>query len=134
MKKVLQCFGIAVYGTITAFLLWMLYFWATPYVMNIGWLLFILYLIFAFGFLTALSGFVNTLLMVPMAFLVKNNVVAKIINALPMLWFGYRSMLLPWGLNMDYGTLQYLLGISLSSKFVISFISLIIIPFRLKDQ
>ena len=68
-----------------------------------------------------------------MAFLVKNNIVAKVINVCPLLFFGYSSVRLPWEFNMSYGVLQYIIGISLTIIILISFVGMMIIPFRIEE-
>lgn len=134
MKKILQCLGTTVYSTVAGYLLWLLFYWMTPYVMGVGWLLFLLYIFLAGGLLTGIIASVNNLLSYPMIFLMKNNIVAKIINILPLLFFGYSAVCLPWGLDMDYGVLQWLIGISLTITFLISFGSMIVMPFMIENE
>ena len=133
MKKIFQCLGAGIYSTVTGYLLWLLFHWMTPYVMGVGWLLFFLYIFVAGGLITGIIASINNLLVVPMVFLMKNNIVAKIINVLPLLFFGYSAVRLPWGLDMNYGVLQYLIGISLTITFLISFGSMIILPFKIEE-
>ena len=134
MKKIFQCLGAAIYSTVAGYLLWLLFHWMTPYVMGVGWMLFFLYIFVAGGLITGIIASINNLLVVPMVFLMKNNIVAKIINVLPLLFFGYSSVRLPWGLDMNYGVLQYLIGISLTITFLISFGSMIVLPFKIEED
>jgi hypothetical protein len=101
--------------------------------MGIGWGLFILYLFFAGGFLTGLIATVSTFAGIPMSYLMKNNLVAKIINVIPFLLHGYASIVLPWQMDMGYGLLQYILAIVLSGTYLISFGTLIVWPFKMED-
>lgn len=134
MKKIIQCIGAAVYGSVVGYLLWLLFYWMTPYIMGVGWLLFILYLIFASGLITGLVYAATMLLSFPTSLILKGNTAAKIINAIPLLFYGYCSVKLPWGLRMDYGALQYLIAISLSITFLIAFAATIFVPFNLPDK
>lgn len=134
MKKMFQCLGTVVYSTIVGYLLWLLFYWITPYVMSVGWLLFLLYIFLAGGLITGVIASINTLLALPMTFLMKDNIVAKIINALPMLFFGYSSICLPWTLDMNYEVLQYLLGGLLTITIFISYIAMITTPFNTQND
>lgn len=134
MKKIFQCLGTVVYSTIAGYLLWLLFYWMTPYIMGVGWMLFFLYIFLAGGLITGIVASINGLLIIPLAFLMKNNIAAKVINVLPLLFFGYSSVRLPWGLDMNYGVLQYLIGISLTITFLISFGSMIVAPFKIEDD
>ena len=49
MKKIFQCLGTVAYSTIVGYLLWLLFYWITPYIMSVGWLLFFLYIFLAGG-------------------------------------------------------------------------------------
>ena len=134
MKKFFQCLLTAVYSAIAGYLLWLLFYWMTPYIMGVGWLLFFLYIFLAGSLITLIVGSISWLLAVPMPFLMKDNIAAKVINVLPMLFFGYSAVCLPWGLDMNYGVLQYFIGISLTITFLITFGSMIVIPFKMEDQ
>lgn len=134
IRKILQCLGTVAYSTIAGYLLWLLFYWITPYIMGIGWLLFLLYIFLTGGLITGIVFSVNNLLIVPMVFLMKDNIVAKVINVLPLLYFGYSAVRLPWGLDMNYGVLQYLIGISLIITFLISFGCMIVVPFKIEDN
>lgn len=134
MKKIFQCLGTAVASTVCGYLLWLLFYWLTPYIMGVGWFLFFVYLFFAGGLLTGIIGSLSTILAIPVAYLTSNNTVAKIINAIPLLVFGYCSVCLPWGLNMEYKLLQYIIAISLSATYLITFVSLLICPFSIDDE
>ena len=131
MKKILQCLGAIIASTMCSYLMWLLFYWLTPCIMGVGWFLFLLYVFIAGGLLTSLVGSISTLLAVPMSFLTSGNKVAKVINALPLLFFGYCSIRLPWGLDMEYGLLQYLIAISLSVTYLVAFVSIAVCPFAI---
>lgn len=134
MKKLFQCVGTLIYSVIASYLLWLLFYWVTPYIMGMGWLMFFLYIFLAGGAVTMIVSLINGLLAVPMVFLMKNNNVAKVINALPMLFHGYSAVCIPWGLNMEYGVLQYFLGISLTIMVLVLFVAMIMAPYKIEDE
>ena len=133
MKKIFKCLGTLLYSTIVGYLLWLLFYWITPYIMGVGWLLFFLYIFLAGGIISCIAAFINRWLLVPMAFLVKNNIVANVINVCPLLFFGYSSVRLPWEFNMSYGVLQYIIGISLTIIILTSFVVMMIAPFWIEE-
>lgn len=133
MKYLLQCVGSLVYGTIASYLLWLFFWWITPYIMSVGWFLFFVYIILAGGFVSILIGAINSLLAIPMMFLVKDNIVSKIICSLLFGYFLIQSICLPWQLDMQYGLLQWIIAISLTIIFAISFISMIIMSFSIEN-
>ena len=47
MKKIFKCLGTLLYSTIVGYLIWLLFYWITPYIMGVGWLLFFLYIFLA---------------------------------------------------------------------------------------
>jgi hypothetical protein len=129
LKKILQCLGTVVCSSIFGYLFWLLFYWATPYLMSIGWGLLIAYVIIAGGTIGWLIQSMNILLYVPMAFLMKKNFVAKVINALILVSFGFSSVRLPWVLDMEYNFLQYVIAICLTFTYVAPFWATIVTPF-----
>lgn len=134
MKKVLQCIGVVIASPVIGYLLWLFFYWVTPYIMGIGWGLFLLYVLLVGGLLSGVVASISALLVAPITVLMKGNKVAKVINAIPMLFFGFSSLRLPWGLDMDYGFLQILLAVSLSIIALITFVGLITVPFTIDDK
>lgn len=129
MKKFFQCLGALIYGLIIGYLLWLVFYLITPYIMGIWWLLLIVG-----GFIAGFIANTNCILSIPVYFLTKGNMVAKIISIVPLLYWGYCSVLLPWGLDMEYGFLQYIVGIILTIMFLMSYIASIAIPFVIEDE
>ena len=128
MKKIFKCLGTLLYSTIVGYLLWLLFYWITPYIMGVGW-----YIFLAGGLISCIAASINGLLSLPMSFLVKDNIVAKVINVFPLLFFGYSSVRLPWEFNMSYGVLQYIIGISLTIIILTSFVVMMIAPFWVEE-
>ena len=50
--KILKFFGSFLYGAIMYYLLWLLFYWLTPYVMSMSWGWFIAYMFIAGGFVS----------------------------------------------------------------------------------
>ena len=132
--KLLKFIGALLYGAIIYYLLWLLFNWMTPYVMNISWGWFIAYILIAGGLVSILVGQVVTWLAIPMVFLVKGCKAAKYPQILFGLFFGYSSLKLIWALYADYGLLQWILAISLTIIILISYISLMVVPFNMKEE
>ena len=110
MKKFFQCLGALIYGLIIGYLLWLVFYLITPYIMGIWWLLLIVG-----GFITGFIANTNCILSIPVYFLTKGNMVAKIIS-------------------IEYGFLQYIVGIILTIMFLMSYIASIAIPFVIEDE
>lgn len=133
MKKIFQCLGTIIISPILAYLLWYLYYWATPYIMSINWFWFWV-LFFGNLSLIGISVQIGTFLSLPMAFLAKDNMVAKIINVIPTLIAGGFAICLPWSMDMEYGFLQILLAIVLSIDILLMFGGMIFCPFTIDDE
>lgn len=122
--------GSLVYGAVMYYLLWLLFYWITPYVMSMSWGLFIVYLFVAGGALTMFVASVASIIGMPLVLLCRKCKVAKYAPIIFGLFFGYSAVKLPWILSMEYGVLQWILGISLTITIVITFISLMAVPFN----
>ena len=133
MKKFFQCVGTLIYSGVVSYLLWLLFDWATPYVMGFGLWMYILLVTIVGSVATIIASF-GSLLAIPMLLLTRSNKVAKVINALPMLYFGYSAICLPWKLDIDYGVLQYLLCLSLSGIVLTVFGNMILASFKEVDD
>ncbi len=119
--KVLKFLGSIVYGAIVYYLFWLLFYWVTPFIMNLGWGGFFGYLIGGSIVLISLASILAIALQIPLTLMVKGCDAAKFPPVIFALFFGYSSVKLPWSLDMDYGFLQYLLGISLTIYILIAF-------------
>lgn len=133
MMKLLKVLGSLLYSAIMYYLLWLLFYWITPYIMMMSWGWFIAYLFIAGGFISAFVASIAYIIGIPLVFLSKDCKLAKYPPILFGLIFGYSSIVLPWQLNMDYGVLQWILGILTTIIILIAFISLILIPFKVDD-
>lgn len=54
MKKIFKCLGPLLYITIVGYLLWLLFYWITPYIMGWGW-----YIFLAGGIISCIAAFIN---------------------------------------------------------------------------
>ena len=134
MKYILKILGTFVYSNIMSYLLWLFFYWITPYVMWAGWLLMILYFVLAGGLLTAIVSTLTTTLFVPCTLLMRNDKAAKIINAVICIFWGCSSIMLPFHLDLDFGVRQWILALMLCSTAFIAFVSLITVPFRIENE
>lgn len=127
--KVLKFLGSIVYGAIVYYLFWLFFYWVTPYIMGLGWLGFIVYLIVGSIVLISLASILAVALQIPMTLMVKGCDAAKYPPVLFALFFGYSSVKLPWTLDMEYGFLQCLLGITLTIFILLTFVGFAKITF-----
>lgn len=130
MKYILKVLGTMTYGMLSSYLIWLFFWWITPYVMSASWLMLILYLFLAGGFLSMIAAFVAGMLSVPMGFLMKDNMAAKVIYTILCLIWGYSSCALPFHLDMEFGVRQWILAIMLTGTALCTFASLIATAYK----
>lgn len=52
--KTLKTIGSLVLSLVISYILWLIFYFATPHIMKIGWVLFALYILFAGGLITTI--------------------------------------------------------------------------------
>lgn len=129
--KVLKYVGALFYSLLMYYLLWLFFYWVTPFVMGLSWKLLIVYLFIAGGLFTILTAQLSVFLCMPFALLVKGIKPPKYLPALFGLFFGYSSVKLPWIMDFEYGVLQWILALSLTGLVLKVFITFIAMPFKL---
>lgn len=129
--KVLKFLGSIVYGAIVYYLIWLFFYWITPYVMGLGWLGFIVYMLIGSLLLKGITSFLISLTHVPLIFLIKGCKAAKYPPMIIAAFFGFSSVRLPWGYDMEYGFLQWLLAISLTFFYLLTFIGVMKCAFEM---
>ena len=72
--------------------------------------------------LVAIFISICTLVLSPMLSMI-DNAVSKIIPSIAMLFHGYSSVMLPWGLDMDYTAPKIILGITITGVALVLFIT-----------
>lgn len=133
VMKVLKFLGALLYGAIMYYLLWLFFYWLTPYVMGMSWGWFIAYLVIGVVAMIMFVSGVTSLIGFPMIPLCRKCAAAKYAPIIFGLLFGYSSVRLPWTLDMEYGVLQWILGISFTITILIAFISLMVVPFKVEE-
>ena len=134
MKKLLKILGSLLYGAVMYYLLWLLIYWITPYIMAMNWGWFIAYTLIAGGAITVFVGAVASLQGTPLMLMSNNCKLAKFLPIPFGLLFGYSAVKLPWIIEMDYGFLQWILAIMTTIIVLISFVSLLIAPFNMNEE
>lgn len=109
MKYVFQVFGTMLYGMVSSWLIWLLFYFVTPYIMGASWLFLFIYAAVAMGLVSTVFAFVSGILLLPMKYLVSGNMAAKVIYTIIVLFWAFSSAALPFHLNMEFGLLQWLL-------------------------
>lgn len=132
--KVLKFVGALLYGAVMYYLLWLFFYWLTPYVMSMSWGWFIAYLFIAGGAMSAFVASVAYLIGMPLVLLCRKCKAARYAPIVFGIFFGFFSVRLPWAFNMEYGVLQWILGISFTIIILIAFISLLAVPFKVNED
>ncbi|MDR0938513.1 MAG: hypothetical protein LBN29_04010 [Mediterranea sp.] len=127
MKKMICFLGAAVYGIVAAYLLWLVFYFLSPWLMSFGWLAVILYVIFALGLIGGLIGWIASLIWAPLLLLLRNSwPISKVIPVIALILFGISAIILPWRMDMGYSLVKIVIAISLSITALITFGSLIL--------
>lgn len=79
------------------------------------------------------AAFVAGMLSVPMAYLMKDNMAAKVVYTILCLIWGYSSCALPYHIDMEFGVRQWILAITLTLTALSTFATLIAITFKDND-
>lgn len=119
--EILKFLGSALYGIVVSYAIWLLFYWLTPWIMSFGWGGVSVSIICG----SALVGFfmsICTLILSPMLFMI-NNTTSKIIPSIAMLFHGYSSARLSWGLDINYTAPKIILGITITGVALILFIT-----------
>ena len=120
--RFLKSVGLLFYGLIASYLLWLLFYWLTPYVMSVGWGGFILYMLIAGGLVTGIVGSAATLLAYPVAIWFDGAYKPiKWICAVFFVFHGFSAIMLPWRLDIDYSFLKILIAVLYGITALISF-------------
>ena len=113
MKTILGFIGSAIYGIILSYLLWLIFYFLTPWLMGFGWTALILYSLFAGGLITSIVGGLSTLISLPL-FLMSKNKVSKIIPALALAFHGYSAVAMPWHIGTGGRFVTFIIALSIS--------------------
>ena len=131
--KILQVIGTLVISVIASGLVYLLFNALTPWLFKFN---VVEFCIFVFLGGSSLIGFASPLvgvISIPYAFLTPNNVVAKIVNVLPISLFGFLAIVSVWSQGIHYGLLQVLIGISLTIMILILCASLAVVPINIDN-
>lgn len=131
--KVLKILGSLLYSSIMYYLLWLFFDWITPFIMGLSWVLFILLIIagvFLFVFMAQISSWIGF----PLVLICNNCNPAKYVQIIPGIIFGFYSVSYPWEQDMDYGILQWIIGLFLTNIILITFISLMAVSFKIDKE
>jgi len=126
MKKVLAFITVTIYGCVAARLLWYLFHLATPWLMSFGWVAVIIYVLFLFGLIPSLFGFLGTMIYMPIMRFIRLAPSSIYLPILFLLADGFFSAREPWVLDIDYTLVKIIIGISISLAAISTFISLIV--------
>lgn len=121
--KILKFIGSAILGIVISYLLWLIFHFATPWVMSFGWIGVIVSIICA-SFITGIFASICSWVLLPLMLMV-DNFASKILPTVAMLFHGFSAARQVWGLDMEYTASKITLGIILTILVVAVFVSAI---------
>lgn len=102
------------YTLVSAYLIWLLFYWLVPWLMGFGWLAAIIYWILAFGLIAATFKLLSGLIASPLFGLVGRNKFSGVFAIVIYALFAVSAVLLPWMQPMKYRLITIIIGVSLS--------------------
>lgn len=133
--RFLKSVGLLFYGLVASYLLWLLFYWLAPHVMNVGWIGFIVYMLLAGGLVTGIAAAASTILAYPVTMWFGNAYSSiKWICGIFFVFKGFSAVMLPWRLGIDYGFLQILIAILFDITAIISFGAILAVFVKDLDQ
>lgn len=121
--------GAIILSVVLSFLIYLLFYFATPWLMSFGWGGFAVWFCIGntiVGFLIWILNFVSA----PIYSMVKGLKVPATICSVILAGFGIYTMLLPWFLDMDYLTVNKLMGINISIDIIGIFAIMAIVAYK----
>lgn len=125
MKKILSFLGGLCYSVVVSYLMWLLFYFVTPFLMRFGWKALVLYLVLAAGTIPMLFIPLFTYAWAPVILLIRNCKAVKFVSAIPLLLFGYSAVADVWRLSIVYSGSKVAIAIAVSVMIATFFISLI---------
>lgn len=125
MKKILCFIGSAAYGIVFSYLIWLAFYFLTPWIMSFGLLGFVLLWLFGFGIIAGFIGGISGVLSYPLIKMIFIYKPSKYIPVVSMLFLGYSSVAMPWRFDVEYSLMKIILGLSISIMALILFSTLI---------
>lgn len=102
------------YTLVSAYLIWLLFYWLVPWLMGFGWLAAIIYWILSFGLIAATFKLLSGLIASPLFGLVGRNKFSGVFAIVIYALFAVSAVLLPWMQPMKYRLITIIIGVSLS--------------------
>lgn len=121
--NILKFIGSALYGAIASYVIWLLFYWVTPWVMSFGWGGVVISIICG-TFIAGAFMSLCSLILCPLSFMTDNNA-SKIIPTILMLFNGFSSARLAWGVDVDYTAPKIVLAITLTILAIVIYITAI---------
>lgn len=116
MKKLLFGLGSILYSIVSSYLLWLIFFFITPWAMSCGWLGVIVYTFIVSSILIGIVSGISQILMIPLLYLNFSNT-SKFVNyfcSFVLLVFGLSSIALPWRAVEFWNWPNIIMAVSLS--------------------
>lgn len=133
MKKILWFIGATLYSEIISFVIAVGFAYLTTWFLQFGWTAAIIY--FLIG--TIAYGILNTITMfawAPLYYCVSKCNIAKWIAILPLLYYGYIAITLPWKMPFDYSFVNYFMAFEISSLVLAVYSTMVISTVKIKTE
>lgn len=133
MKKILQCIGALIYGTIFGELMFLLFSWLIPIVMNLklGW--FIILLLIGELLFLGIMNFITTILIVPYMLIANKCNTAKVLGIIPIVFAGISAIIGVWTMSGTYHLSHWVIGITMTFTILSTFGGIVIAPFKMEE-
>lgn len=125
MKKILSFFGGLSYSVVVSYLMWLLFYFVTPFLMRFGWKALILYFVLAAGTIPMLFIPLFTYAWIPIVLLIRKCKAVRFVSVIPLLLFGYSAVADVWRLDIVYSGSKVAIAIAVSVMIATLFIALI---------
>ena len=133
MKKILYFIGAVLYSEFIAFVVAVGFAYLTSWFLQFGWTAAIIY--FLIG--TIAYGIINSISMLawaPLFYCVDKCNISKWVAVIPLLYYGYISLTLPWKMPFEYSFVNYFMAFELSSLVLSVYLRMIISTAKIKTE
>lgn len=130
LNYLLKIIGTFVVSSICGYLLWLLFQWITPLILNLRWFAALLLWLCCTSLILGLLATITSLLSIPVLFLTRDNRMAKYLHVIIMILFVIDSIMILFRLDMNLNVFQWIIAIALCGVYVRTFIGLMLIPFK----
>ena len=130
MKTLFSIIASALYSFAMCAVLWVIFHYATPWILSFGWFAVILYWIFIPGTLTVCLNSLTTFMLIPLHKLRAMSRYSGLIPMLMFMAFAIVIVVMPWQMIEEYTFLRVILALSIDGTVLALFGALIMMMGR----